>query len=284
MDEDMSICESESEQDHSEPEEEVYISPYNLNERAKKLTAPGAPEMPCICDPDCLCVPLCATDPTQNCLCEENGLFARVTQGMNIDDLDVPDLVRWRRQSSELSDRNSSPPSLLDRTEPPELLETELKRESTLGGKPSNEDSHSVHLQYTDEAADSSFDSNGDSQATQHDGMMPTSQTYPLIDNTYLPSEMNEYRWTSNWYLFLLERAAETNLEKHTEPPKSNDGGLSLAKRFFRTATDRKSKASIKDLIQSDRSMPGTENSMKRGTKRSLVDVSLPSLKRTFRR
>ena len=81
-----------------------YISPYNLNERAKKLNVPGGPEMPCICDPECICAPLCASDPTQNCLCEENGLFVRVTEGMDIDDLDVPDLVRRKRQPSEASE------------------------------------------------------------------------------------------------------------------------------------------------------------------------------------
>lgn len=77
-----------------------YISPYNLEERAKKLNIPGGPEMPCLCDPDCICAPVCASDPTQNCLCEENGLFACVTQGMDIDDLDVPDLERCERRDS----------------------------------------------------------------------------------------------------------------------------------------------------------------------------------------
>lgn len=85
-----------------------YISPYNLNERAKKLNAPGGPEMPCICDPECMCAPLCASDRTQNCLCEENGLFARVTEGMDIDDLDVPDLVRRKRQASLASKSSAS--------------------------------------------------------------------------------------------------------------------------------------------------------------------------------
>jgi hypothetical protein len=80
-----------------------YVSPYNLDERAKKLDIPGGPEMPCLCDPDCICVPVCASDPLQNCLCEENGLFTRVTQGMDIDDLDVPDLVRRKRHGSETS-------------------------------------------------------------------------------------------------------------------------------------------------------------------------------------
>ena len=67
-----------------------YISPYNLNERAKKLNQPGGPEMPCICDPECMCAPLCAADPLQNCFCEENALFCRVTEGMDIDELSYP--------------------------------------------------------------------------------------------------------------------------------------------------------------------------------------------------
>lgn len=91
-----------------------YISPYNLNERAKKLNVPGGPEMPCICDPECICAPLCASDPTQNCLCEENGLFVRVTEGMNIDDLDVPDLVRRTRRLSETSESSTASFNTID--------------------------------------------------------------------------------------------------------------------------------------------------------------------------
>ena len=85
-----------------------YISPYNLDERAKKLNVPGGPEMPCICDPECICAPLCASEPTENCLCEENGLFVRVTEGMDIDDLDVPDLVRYNRHISEASESSAA--------------------------------------------------------------------------------------------------------------------------------------------------------------------------------
>ena len=83
-----------------------YVSPYNLEERAKKLNNPDGPEKPCICDEDCICAALCASDPSQNCLCEENSLFVRVTEGMDIDDLDVPDLVRRRSQTS-VSTRSS---------------------------------------------------------------------------------------------------------------------------------------------------------------------------------
>ena len=92
----------------------AYISPYNLNERAKKLNVPGGPEMPCICDPECICAPLCASEPTQNCLCEENGLFVRVTEGMDIDDLDVPDLVRPKRTLSEASDSSAASLASID--------------------------------------------------------------------------------------------------------------------------------------------------------------------------
>lgn len=67
-----------------------YISPYNLEERAKKLNQPNGPEMPCICDPECICAPLCAAEPTENCFCEEHGLFCRVTEGMDIDELSYP--------------------------------------------------------------------------------------------------------------------------------------------------------------------------------------------------
>lgn len=83
-----------------------YISPYNLDERMKRLDRPGLPEMPCICDPECMCADLCAGDLTQNCLCEENGLFCRVTEGWDIDDLDVPDL-EGVKQSNFVDTRHS---------------------------------------------------------------------------------------------------------------------------------------------------------------------------------
>ena len=95
-----------------------YVSPYNLDERAKKLNAPGGPDMPCICDPDCICVPVCASDPTQNCLCEENRLFAPVTQGMDIDDLDVPDLVRRKRSVSEFSAASTASSATIEESTP----------------------------------------------------------------------------------------------------------------------------------------------------------------------
>lgn len=86
---------------HFQPEANArYISPYNLNERAKKLLAPNAAKFPCICDPECICTALCAIDLSRDCLCEENGLFVRVTGGMNIDDLDVPDLERRANSTS----------------------------------------------------------------------------------------------------------------------------------------------------------------------------------------
>lgn len=66
------------------------IAPYILSECAKKLNHPGGPEMSCTCDPECICLPLCASDSTQHCFCEETALFCRVTEGMDIDDLSYP--------------------------------------------------------------------------------------------------------------------------------------------------------------------------------------------------
>ena len=64
-----------------------YVSPYNLIERAKKLNDPNGPEKPCICDPECMCVPLCAAEPTKNCLCEECPSFCPGTEGWDLKDI-----------------------------------------------------------------------------------------------------------------------------------------------------------------------------------------------------
>lgn len=48
---------------------------------------PDAPNFECACSFDCLCAPLCAAQPTENCLCVENSLFSYVTKGANIDNL-----------------------------------------------------------------------------------------------------------------------------------------------------------------------------------------------------
>lgn len=98
MDDEDSIMTEVPEEAATEQPAQVYISPYNLNERAKIWTKPGVAEKPCICDSDCLCYSLCQTDLTQNCLCEDNPSFVRVTEGASIDDLDVPDLVRLRKK------------------------------------------------------------------------------------------------------------------------------------------------------------------------------------------
>lgn len=60
---------------------------HDLTDRMKKLEDPNALEYPCLCDPDCLCAPLCAGEPDENCLCETNPLFWRVTTGIEIDEL-----------------------------------------------------------------------------------------------------------------------------------------------------------------------------------------------------
>ena len=66
------------------------FSPHNLDERAKRVNGSDAPEKPCICDPECMCAPLCALDPTQNYFCEESGMFGHVTEGMDVDELSCP--------------------------------------------------------------------------------------------------------------------------------------------------------------------------------------------------
>lgn len=61
--------------------------PHDMTSRLRKLEDPNAPEFPCLCDPDCLCAPLCAGEPEENCLCETDPLFWRVTTGFEIDEL-----------------------------------------------------------------------------------------------------------------------------------------------------------------------------------------------------
>lgn len=50
----------------------------------------GGNEMSCACGPDCLCAPLCATEPTEKCLCMESSLFCHVTNDANSDNLFYP--------------------------------------------------------------------------------------------------------------------------------------------------------------------------------------------------
>ena len=63
------------------------VNPHDLTSRIEKLDDPNAPNHPCLCDPDCLCAPLCAGEPDEDCLCETNPLFWRVTTGYEIEEL-----------------------------------------------------------------------------------------------------------------------------------------------------------------------------------------------------
>ena len=63
------------------------LTPPNLASRIKKLDDANASTPTCICDPDCLCAPLCAGEPDEDCLCETNPLFWRVTTGYEIEEL-----------------------------------------------------------------------------------------------------------------------------------------------------------------------------------------------------
>ena len=60
---------------------------YSLDRYFQPVVQSGSPETSCACRPDCLCAPLCATEPTEKCLCKENSLFCHVTKGADIDKL-----------------------------------------------------------------------------------------------------------------------------------------------------------------------------------------------------
>lgn len=64
------------------------VNLHDLTSRIEKLEDPNsATKYPCLCDPDCLCASLCAGEPDEDCLCETNPLFWRVTTGFEIEEL-----------------------------------------------------------------------------------------------------------------------------------------------------------------------------------------------------
>lgn len=78
---------ADSQSDQISADEKARANPHNLTRRLERLSDPNGPEFPCICDPDCLCAPLCAGEPEENCLCETDPLFWRVTSGYEIEEL-----------------------------------------------------------------------------------------------------------------------------------------------------------------------------------------------------
>ena len=67
--------------------QEPHVNRHDMTSRLKRLEDPCGPEYPCICDTDCICAPLCAGEPGENCLCETNSLFWRVTTEFEIEEL-----------------------------------------------------------------------------------------------------------------------------------------------------------------------------------------------------
>ena len=249
-----------------------YISPYNLEERAKKLDDPGRPEMPCICDPECICALLCASDPDQNCLCEENGLFARVTEGMDIDDLDVPDLVRRKRHSPGSSKFNLT--YAPDYTQLERDVDTPWKEvvDSAFDEKIAIEE---IAMQGDDQISqvrnDLDFSSSSYRSATPLDeiicsktGLEPSAS---FVASFYQDQVSHRSPWGSG--LFHQDTLVRPFAKQCDTPPKRQRARSSVTKRFFGSPFYS--------------SLPEASKG-RQGTKRTLTDVSLPTLKRTFRR
>ena len=288
-----------------------YISPYNLEERAKKLNNPEGPEKPCICDPDCMCAPLCASDSTQNCLCEENSLFARVTEGMDIDDLNVPDLVHRERQASESSGSSTASAATTEEAVVEEPVEDPID-------EPADEPADDIAVQNA--AADAAFLHMQQLLAQQIDqdmleeeakaadlmsihssqgGFRPTSSLLQLDDTVSIAGTIesaapSESTWNEEDLLEsmeLLEQPMRTSSLAYREalrqpfsqlcphPPKR----ASVAERFFGSANiGQKSISAVDKHKQSTSSNTGKVS--KPASKISLPVVSFINLKSAIRR
>lgn len=266
-----------------------YISPYNLNERAKKLNVPGGPEMPCICDPECICAPLCASDPTQNCLCEENGLFVRVTEGMDIDDLDVPDLVRRKGQPSEAS--GSSAASLISIDRPSSRWSIHSATCSVVV-TPSLD-----QYQLNDEAEKQTLEKKvqgSDNLAVPNltcNSVSPLDDVYSMSD--FLgPSEGNYgLSWQDRLMMPPLKMSDFTPYEltqpfakQCDHPPRRQ----SVTERLFKTKTSNIAShtkhSAIDQATRGQNTNGSTGKAMKQLNKRSLADISFTRLRFTRRR
>ena len=263
--------------------DQSYISPYNLNERAKKLNAPGAPEMPCICDPECMCAPLCASDPTQNCLCEENGLFARVTEGMDIDDLDVPDLVRRKRQESLTS--KSSASSMAHRGISTSMPLHEM---TPVNGRVSVKDIHvstqesETHLHqqkvqawrtvnHSDEKSMQAADIGGmEGMLSMHDGSEDDFWEVPMIHVSPLRKSSLSYQ----------EALRQPFSQQCAYPPKRS----SVAERLFNSRKKANNATKRHSVAAGPDSNSGARQAFKQAGKRSFGDMSFTGLKFALRR
>ena len=265
-----------------------YISPYNLDERAKKLNVPGGPEMPCICDPECICAPLCASDPTQNCLCEENGLFVRVTEGMDIDDLDVPDLVRRERQSSQASESSAASFNSIDGPASEWSIHSATYADAVT---PSNDRYHitdRAEKQIREQKIQSS-----DSVAVfnpTYDTSEPGEDVLSMSDIISLSEKNDSLPWQDRLSMRPLRMSDFTPYELTQpfsklcdHPPRRQ----SVAKRLFKTKTSimaaHKNTSTTDQATQGRNVNGGTSKVMKQPNKRSLADISFTGLRFTRR-
>ena len=266
-----------------------YISPYNLDERAKKLNVPGGPEMPCICDPECICAPLCASDPTQNCLCEENGLFVRVTEGMDIDDLDVPDLVRRERRFSEASEISTAS---LSTTDGPSS-QWPLSPAGSFGAATSSDDHYRVTNEFERDIREHKKEAS-DNFALPG----PMSATAGHLDRGFSMSgifELTEQNDGLSWQDrlnmppprmsdFTQYELLQPFAKQCDHPPKRQ----SVAERFFKTKTNsmaaHKKDSSMDQPTQGHNINGNTSKVAKQANKRSLGDISFTGLRLSLRR
>lgn len=260
-----------------------YVSPYNLNERAKKLNAPGGPEMPCICDPECMCVPLCASDPTQNCLCEENGLFVRVTEGMDIDELDVPDLVRRERRVSKMSDR-----SVTSSTAAPQGVQVDWSRCVAAWEAAGTVHNHQHNIIQEMEKQAKEQETQLGQGAEFQEPISNSADQFEDVLSTSGISELSEFQHQESPYILPAKMSSLAYREALTQPfsklcnssPRRIRRGPSVAQRIFRISGSG-SQATKRHLAVDQGTNAGRP---KRDTKRTLGDVSFTNLKRALMR
>lgn len=271
-----------------------YVSPYNLNERAKKLNTPGGPDMPCICDPECICALLCAGEPTRNCLCEENGLFTRVTEGMDIDDLDVPDLVRQEDHGADSSENvaASSPFTAVTSAQWSAYMaawDPALAPNNDLQNIEIDDLRHQRREQRTQAINDLEVSEITPTSAHPFDHYLSAESIarssvageYQLWDSF----PVTPRRVSSLSYRDTLRQPFSKQCDT---PPKRIRNHSSVAQRFFKAGSGRKvdKRRSVAEQgISSARSCSEiTEEGYERGMKRKLTDVSFPSWKRSLKR
>ena len=265
-----------------------YISPYNLDERAKKLNVPGGPEMPCICDPECICAPLCASEPTENCLCEENGLFVRVTEGMDIDDLDVPDLVRYNRHVSKAS--GSSAASLNSSDELPSQwpIPVPVDIDTVTPSTDQYPILHEVEKQIRDQKTQAS--DNVAVPGARIDTASSFDNVLSMSDILDLAEENDGLFWQNRLSMPLLRMSDFTQHEltqpfakQCDHPPKRQ----SVTERIFKTKTSsvaaHKNKAANDQPTQGHTTNDRFSKIVKQKDKRSLADISFTGLRFTRR-